>query len=220
MKRLEDNTKLIDILKEKYKEGKEVFIFDFDGTLINSEPLHFDAHKEVYKLITGKELDDEDRKNHKGGTNRETYEKLKKDTGIDFDIEWAIEEKSKIVLKLLKKEKLFDFFSDIVTTFPDTQKIIVSNQEEWVLKDVLKHFDIAKYFKKVYSLSKLLVPKPDFYDRLFEFTQISYQNAVVFEDSQTVIDKTMQTGIFTIGVDNGYNSKLLKKADIIIRAKK
>ena len=143
-----------------------------------------------------------------------------KDTGIDFDIEWAIEEKSKIVLKLLKKEKLFNFFSDIVTTFPDAQKIIVSNQEEWVLKDVLKHFDIAKYFKKVYSLSKLLVPKPDFYDRLFEFTQISYQNAVVFEDSQTVIDKTMQTGIFTIGVDNGYNSKLLKKADIIIRAKK
>ena len=64
------------------------------------------------------------------------------------------------------------------------------------------------------------MPKPDFYDRLFEFTKISYQNAVVFEDSQTVIDKTMQTGIFTIGVDNGYNSKLLKKADIIIRAKK
>ena len=219
MKRLEDKTKLMDVLKEKYKEGKTVFIFDFDGTLINSEPIHFDAHKEVYKLITGKELGDEDRKNHAGGTNRETYEKLRKDTGIDFDIEWATREKSERALKLMKKEKLFDFFFDIVKTFPDTKNIIVSNQEEWVLKDILKYFDIAKYFEKTFSLSKILVPKPKFYDRLFEFTQIDYQNAIVFEDSQTVIDKAIEKGIFTVGIDNGYNSKLLKKADIIIKSK-
>lgn len=40
---------------EKLKDF-EIYIFDFDGTLINSEPFHKKAHNLVLNEILGKEI--------------------------------------------------------------------------------------------------------------------------------------------------------------------
>ena len=62
----------------------DTFIFDFDGTLINSEPYHKIAHSKVLSLILNRkvELTDEDFSRYIGKNDNEIFEMYKKDFNI------------------------------------------------------------------------------------------------------------------------------------------
>ena len=208
--------KFITELKKQYNRNRNVFIFDFDGTLIDSEPVHLKAAQQAYSFYAGKTLAIEELIPFIGTTVKYTFEELKK-TRVEIDVEKMVNKKNEISLELTSKLDILPYFKEITKNFPNATYFIVSNQEYKNLESLVKQHNLDKIFKKFFSMTYLGLTKNYFYDNLEKFINHSKDNTIVFEDSQDVISKAKENNIFTVGILNSVNQNKLKKADMFIK---
>ena len=208
------------ILKEL--KDKDIFFFDFDGTLVETEELHMQAHLTILKKILGREAEitsQEFLKRYKGKQDDEIFEMYKKDFDVDFDKQKMIEEKIDIALNILRKAKLkvFDYFFEVLKIKKDKSFYILSNQTHKILFEMLKEKDIYKYFENIFCLPDLKVTKEFFLDNISNFLNLNNKKVVLFEDSNFALKKAKEKNILTIGVETEINAGSLKDADFIVR---
>ena len=129
--------------KKLYKKlgDKKVFLFDFDGTLMDSEKYHKKAHSKVLSIILNKEFKMTDKifSKYVGNTDDVIFDMYKKDFNIDFDKEKMITLKVSISKKFLmnKKAKIFKYFYKLRKKLPEKEFYIVTNQQKEFLVDIL-----------------------------------------------------------------------------------
>ena len=199
----------------------DVFIFDFDGTLINSEPYHKIAHDKVFSLILGKEIDmtKEEFAKCLGQTDKQIYAMVKETFNVEFDSDKMINQKVEFAIEMLKEDdkKIFDYFFEIVKLKKDKEFYVASNQYYYLLDEILKTKDIHKYFKNIYCLSKMQVQKNDFYNNIENYIKVKGKKVAVFEDSNAVLKIAKDLGFLAIGVETEMNEGKLSNADYIIK---
>lgn len=204
--------KLIDILKTK-----TTFFLDFDGTIADNECLHFLAHKKNLKSY-GFNLKKKDfvecciTKPHD-----EIMDLLEK------RFNFKIEDREKFVNSYLdydyiitteSEQEVFPYVYELLKLFPHTDKVIISNESVPMLKMFLKKVKLEGKFDVLYSCFKR-EPKKVTLQNLKKAFNVSPQDAVLFEDSQTNIDSARKAGIFTVGIEHRYNKGL--KADFVLK---
>jgi len=188
----------------------DTFIFDFDGTLLGSEPYHKKAHSLVLSLILQKDINltDDEFDAYIGKSDPEIFELYKKNFGVEFDTEDMINKKVALAKNLLMDDSvpIFDYFFDLVKIKGNKKFYVVSNQHEQILFSVLEKKGIAKYFEKIVCLPQHKIKKNEFYRDLQKYIPEA-KKVVIFEDDPKTLKFLCEQGYNVVAIKNQMNAQ-------------
>ena len=202
----------------------ETVIFDMDGVIVDTEPVHHYAYNEHFKQLNIA-VSPEMYASFTGFSTKNTFEKLKENFDIAEDIPTLIETKRTLFNEAFdKKEDLFllEGVDDLIKDLHKNgmQLVLASSSSKVTINRVFKRFDLFQYFTHIVSGEDFPNSKPDpaIFLKAAELAQTSVQNCIVIEDSTNGIKAAKSAAIFCIGYDSP-NSKLqdYSLADKVIR---
>jgi HAD superfamily hydrolase (TIGR01509 family) len=197
----------------------EAILFDMDGTLINSEPMHTKTIQGVVKERLNEEVSDE---------------KIEKYVGLDYEhkLMKIFDGKDDINYKELDKivtEKSLEN-SHLIEKIPGAEEVIREMKENFKIALVtgssreqaetfLEIVDFKKYFEVIVTASDVEnnKPNPDSYLLGAKKLAVDIENCVVLEDSEPGIRAAKSAGTFCIAIRHDHNKHLnFSKADKIV----
>ena len=198
-------------------------IFDMDGVIIDSEPVHYFAYQQHFKelnIVVSPVM----YASFTGNSTKNIYEKLKLNFNISEDVASLVDRKRNVFNDAFdKKEDLFllDGVEILIKELFDNgmQLILASSSANVTIERVFDRFDLHKYFTfKVsgedFPQSK---PHPAIFLKAAELSQTAVENCIVIEDSTNGIKAANAAGIFCIGyVSEHSKMQNLSTADKII----
>ena len=197
-------------------------IFDFDGTLVDSENIYTKSLIETAnKMNVLKNVDFE---SMAGMQTNDIWNILKKEGYYVPDNFFS--ETEKYFHKMLETNlNVFDGVMETLERFKNLDIVIASNSN---IDYVKKHSDIkgiSKYIKGYSCFNEKLraKPEPDLFLYAFELlkgynSDLKKDDVIIFEDSLAGIEAAKKAGIKSIAITNSYNKKELmdKGAYIVI----
>lgn len=200
--------------------GKKVFVFDFDGTIADTEPLHWQAYNICLSEFNITLSDDYIRR-YIGNTEINIYKMIKEDFKIEFDEADFFEKRISIYLELCKTQNLqpYEFFADLYRKYRDTRFSILSSQKTFVINKLLKQWELQSVFDKILSVAAGDISKAEVLQNVDNFYGCLNSEIVLFEDANKYLALAKNEKIVAIGVQNQYNHLTLKDCDAIVRVK-
>jgi len=188
----------------------DAIIFDMDGTIVNTEPLHAKAAVVVLKNL-GIDLDLESCLDQFYGMTDTAVLKMTCPSLSDRQIDEAIAQKNLHLIKLFQQlpaaEKLqyitpglFDFLKFLKAE--NKQLAVISASEDIIVSETLKCFDIHSYIdlqmgRHQTSLTK---PHPDPYLEGMRRLKTEPSKTLIFEDSPTGLQSALASGANVIRI--------------------
>lgn len=180
------------------------FLFDMDGVLINSMPLHTKAW-EIYLDGLGLKVVDLEARMH-GKRNPELVREL---IGRDLADDMVFEHgaaKERLFRELMAKEieaYRIAGLMDFLERYPDVPKAVGSNAERANIDFALDQFGLRGYFQVLVDGSEVDRPKPfpDIYELAAERLNVPARACIVFEDSPVGAAAGRAAGMRTVGVE-------------------
>ena len=194
-------------------------IFDVDGVIFDSEKLHLQAWKKVFKKRNILLIDE------KSGVGRSDREfllelKAKKTIPSDIDIREIQEEKLAVLIGLAdKKVELFPGVKELLSFLKDNYLLCVaSNSDIKFISKVLQNTNLARYFKHIITINDVSKPKPhpDIYLLSLKKMGLTSEECIVIEDSPVGIEAAKRAGMKCIAVVHTLTKEKLQKADLIL----
>ncbi len=195
----------------------DLFIFDFDGTLVNLEFLNYEALRHVTDKYISSDVDLNIYKEVATGTKSSTgikkiFEIIGKDKNIDieeFDYHLLAEEHRKYKRifiqndfdKYVKLVERADIFVEMLHGMGKKLGIASASAREFIER-LLDHYKILKYFDYIVSANdvKLSKPNPESFNKVIEYFGTDKKKSIAFEDSKNGLRSAKGSGIFTVGV--------------------
>lgn len=201
----------------------QAFIFDMDGVIIDSEPIHNKVVKEVL-LENNIVVDDEEFNKLIGMTSTSVFSYF-----IDkHHLSYTPEEMTNNHMNFFKKYIVDHNLKPIDGICPLLEQLqkaniplaIASSSPLNVIEFVVKTFNIDKYFKFLISGEDILhsKPAPDIYLKTAKKLQVNPKDCVVLEDSKNGSIAAKDAGMYCIGFANpNSGNQDLSRSDIIIK---
>ena len=201
---------------EELIKDKTAFIFDFDGTIANTEILQWEAYNVVlkkYNIVIKEEY-----LGYIGHTEKEIYKMIKRDFHIEFDEDKLLEERLQVYLQLVKQKELkpFDVFNSLLEKYKDIKFHILTSNREEVINEMLEYWNLKYRFDKIVSISNGKITKKDVLANTEQHFKENYNNVVLFEDMDRNLKLAVDENIVAIGIEHRFNYGLLKNCDAII----
>ena len=180
-------------------------IFDLDGVLVHSMPLHTEAWCQ-YLLNVGIGIENLEARMH-GKRNAELVQDL---IGSDLSDDVVFEHgaaKERLWRELMIKGGVEQYRVSGLAAFlerhKDVPKAIGSNAESANIDFVLDRFDLRRYFDVIVDGEQVSRPKPfpDIYLKAAGLLGTSPANCIVFEDSPTGVEAGRAAGMRLVGVE-------------------
>jgi HAD superfamily hydrolase (TIGR01509 family) len=201
-------------------------VFDFDGVIVNSEPLHFRGFRDVL-AERGVELTEADYyRRYLGYDDRAAFAAIAADSGCV----WTEDDLAELVeRKALRLERdapeLFPGAAEAVRRLASTHRLaIASGAIRPEITRVLEREGLTRHFTAIASAedARASKPAPDVYfEALRQLSSaagapLAAADCVAIEDSQWGIDAARAAGLRTIGVTHTYHAQALTGTDIVI----
>lgn len=180
-------------------------IFDLDGVLVHSMPLHTLAW-ERYLEGLGITVQDLEARMH-GKRNPELVREFMDSNATD---EVAIEHgaaKERLFRKLMREAGFAQFqipgLIEFLERYRDVPKAIGSNAEPANIEFTLDHFDLRRFFEITVNGMEVERPKPfpDIYLKAAELLGKKPNDCIVFEDSPPGAQAGLSAGMRVVGVE-------------------
>lgn len=215
----------------KLIENSELLLFDFDGTMYDSEPLHYQSHSKTLAGY-GIELTYESYKNNYSG--RKTYEimssiilesyKANKLSDSEFNTYSREENILKMCdikddnfhhLVLEKDVEMYEFIKEIIDDYK-TKKIfkVLSAEHESFIRFQFERWGILSYFNEIVSTSDNGSTKGEELDKWLR--EFNYEEILFFEDAEMNLKLGKERSIKTVGIEHEVNKERLVSCDILI----
>ena len=199
-------------------------IFDMDGVIVDTEPVHRFAYFQHFELLKIK-VSDELYASFTGNSTKNIYEKLKTKFNLNENIEDLVLAKRNLFNDAFDKKKDLFLIDGVLELIQDLNKngiqlILASSSSRVTIERIFTRFNLHQYFLHVVSGEDFPKSKPDpaiFIQAAF-LSKTNIENCIVIEDSTNGITAAKLAGIFCIGFDSP-NSKLqdYSLADLIIK---
>lgn len=201
-------------------------IFDMDGVIIDSEPLHYKVFMEYTNRKFGLTISDGEYNQFIGTTNHHIYSKLKEKYNIPGDLAAIIEEYEEKCLEFLlsKTTERPIHGVDILVKNLHQNKIklaLASSSPKKVINIVLDMFNMNQFFDVKVSGQEVAnsKPAPDIFLRAAELLYIRPEECLVFEDSRNGVVAAKAAGMQCIAFYNPNSGQQdLSRADKIIES--
>jgi HAD superfamily hydrolase (TIGR01509 family) len=188
-------------------------IFDMDGVIVDTEPVHhyaFRQHFELLKIDVSPEM----YASFTGNSTRNVFQKLKNHFNLTQEIEALIDTKRQLFNEAFdKKEDLYllDGVEDLIKelNLKGMQLVLASSSAKVTINRIFTRFHLHQYFTHIVSGEDFENSKPDpaiFIHAAF-LSETPIENCIVIEDSTNGIKAAKAAGIYCIGYDSP-NSKL------------
>lgn len=199
-------------------------IFDMDGVLIDSEPVHYQANKQLMEHM-GYEISYEYYKQFIGSTCTRMWQTIIRDYGVDKTVEWLLAESDKICDDIIR-ENGYPPVKGAVNLVKDLEQagyilaVASSSKPERIERNVTT-LDIKHCFDKLVSGENVINPKPapDVFLKAASQIGVSPEECIVIEDSDNGVKAAKAAGMVCIGYLNpGSGEQSLSEADYIVES--
>lgn len=199
----------------------EAAIFDFDGTLVDSETLYTKSLIATANKMNV--LQNVDFESMAGYQTQDMYNILIKNHYIPDNF---FEETAKYFHKIIETDlETFDGVMETLERLKNINIVIASNSDIDYVKNISDKKGFSKYIKDYSCHNEKLKakPEPDLFINAFEILKnlnpnLNKENVLIFEDSLAGVEGAKKTGIKIAAITNSYNKEELleKGADIIL----
>jgi len=199
--------------------GFKAAIFDLDGVIVNTVPLHFKAWQKMFKEY-GRDFTFEDYKEKVDGIPRTDGARAILNDISEDELKKASEKKQCYFLKHLESEKILVYNStvDLIKNFKEKSlKIAVISSSKNCLS-ILKKITLVDLFDVIITGNDITKGKPDpqVFFMAAEKMSVKSGECVVFEDAVLGVEAAKRAGMKCVGIDRYDEPDRLNKADLVI----
>ncbi|WP_395052971.1 HAD family hydrolase [Flavobacterium sp.] len=198
-------------------------IFDMDGVIVDTEPVHHYAYVQHFKQLNI-DVSPEMYASFTGNSTKNIYERLKTIFNLEQDVQTLVEEKRSFFDKAFDtKEDLYllEGVEDLIKELYSNgmQLVLASSSANVTIIKIFNRFNLSQYF--TYKVSGEDFPKskphPAIFLKAAELSQTSVENCIVIEDSTNGIKAANAANIFCVGYKS-LHSQLqdYSSADLVI----
>ncbi len=199
--------------------GLKAAIFDLDGVIVNTVPIHFKAWKRMFEEY-GRKFSFQDYKEKVDGIPRiDGGRAILTDLSVK-ELTKATDKKQRYFLEYLKKEK--------IPVFRSTVKLMRELKRRGIKVAVISSSKNSPYILKRTGIIKLIdaevsgnditkgKPHPQIFFMAAEKVGIKPVNCVVFEDAILGVEAARRAKMPCVGIDRHNDPQGLKEADIVV----
>lgn len=197
-------------------------IFDMDGVIIDSEPIHYEVNKDLYNDLEI-EVSEEEYETFIGVSNKDVWSKLKKKHGLEETVDELVGRLQSKNIKHLQNsdEKPITGLLPLLELLKKEGITIglASSSPRRYIEAVLEKFDIEDYFNEMVSGANMErgKPYPDIFIKITNKMNLKPEECVVIEDSEKGVLAAKTAGLKCIGYLNpSSGNQDLSKADITV----
>lgn len=196
-------------------------IFDMDGVLVNSQPIHYKADIFTLKDL-GIAIAQSDLEKYAGTSNPNRFANFKKDFSIKQTIEQITAIQQKYIFNLIAKENLepVSGVKHLIKALHINTKIAVASSSSYkFVNAVLNKIGIINFFDEIVSGEDMInsKPAPDIFLATANKLNVFPSDCVVIEDSTNGVLAAIAAKMKCIGYINATSGNQdLSKADLTI----
>lgn len=198
----------------------KAILFDLDGVLVDSEPLHFEAHRCALEAQGIKITKEDYIQNGVSGGQRSFYEVMQIKYHAKVDIDEVKKLKKEIYGKLIEEVSLFDGVKEVLTELSGKYRLaIVSTTHLDYIYKTLEKVGILNFFETFSSAKELErgKPFPDVYLDALKKLGLNANECTAVEDSHNGVEAAKAAGIRCIAIPNDFTFKQdLSQADVVV----
>jgi beta-phosphoglucomutase len=198
-------------------------VFDFDGVLADSEPLHLRAYQEVVEAMGSALPREEYYARYLGYDDVGVFRTLSDDRGwalTDGQIAELIAEKTRTLAQIVAQtDVLYPGAADCLARLSTIWPLgIASGALKHEIKDILGRRSLDGYFRFIVAAGDTPVskPAPDPYALASRLHGVKAESCVAIEDSRWGIESAKAAGLWCIGITHTFPVAELLRADTIV----
>jgi beta-phosphoglucomutase family hydrolase len=203
----------------------ETAIFDLDGVIIDSEPVHFKLEKQMFEELKIA-LPFEEHCSYVGMSSENMWETIVNKHNLSYCAQDLVEKKHALYLEHLLEEKDLYAIPGVIELIKELYKnnfklMIASSSHAEVINAVLEKFNLSDFFAARVSGTELAhsKPHPEIFLKAAEVANCASRECVVIEDSENGVTAAKAAGMKCIGFLNpNSGAQNLNKADVIIKS--
>ena len=198
-------------------------IFDMDGVIVNTEPLHKKAYFKTFDFLN---LDVSDELYHSltGASTLNAFQKLVSHFKLNLNPEELVLQKRANFNELFTTDsdlQLIEGVEELIKYFYKNGTILVlaSSASHSTINRVFDRFDLDTYFIGKLSGADLKAskPHPEIFEKAARLANTPKNNCIVIEDSDNGVLAANRAGIFCVGYQSEHSKmQTLKTADLVI----
>ena len=208
---------------KKNKKMIHTVIFDMDGVIVDTEPVHryaYFKHFEELNISVTEPLF----ASLTGNSTRNVFQKLKELFTLPYEVEDLIQRKRTLFNDAFDTKTDLYLLEGVEELIKDLhhngiQLILASSASKVTIDRVFKRFQLNQYFTDIVSGEDFpkSKPHPAIFEHAASLSKAPINECIVIEDSSNGVEASVAAGIFCIGY-NSEHSKLqdLSKAQLII----
>jgi HAD superfamily hydrolase (TIGR01509 family) len=198
-------------------------VFDFDGVLANSEPLHLMASRKVFASLGVEVTRDDYFAHYLGYDDREMFRRFAEREHLALDAK-------KLQALIVEKARIFDkMLDDTDVLYPEAAECvrrlaarfplaIASGALRHEIEMVLARARLDSYFRFIIAAGDTVngKPSPDPYVLAAERHGMPARACVAIEDSKHGIAAAKAAGMKSVGITTSYSAQELRAADLVV----
>lgn len=202
----------------------QTVIFDMDGVIIDTEPVHHYAFCKQFAEL-GITVSDAEYATFLGSSTRNVFQHLKQQYGLPQEVEALLLRKRELFNKAFDESPTLDLLDGVRALIEDlrqngVQLVLASSASKATIERVFRRFGLAPYFAHVVSGEDFAQSKPDpaIFRHAAAVSETPVNQCLVLEDSANGVAAAKAAGIYCIGYASPHSAlQDLSLADQVIQ---